>query len=228
MFSTITEAWNNNPVNEITTKLTNGSFQDKDSYASIYDFKQKQHTNHRKCTTDLINLSDTSLNLLSENSVDTDRSTYSPIKLSKTKSKSKSNSNSGLHTRSIDFSEFETDDTGTDTNTDTDTDSTNLSNIAMRDSRCTYSVRHLSKCKKCSRQLNRLINKKVHAQIDDILLNDKLNQVKKINMSKQADLDLTPTQISGLSETWKETLIIVVGAIIAIFIIYLATRSFYR
>ena len=209
MFSNITEAWHHNPVNEMTNKLKNGSFQDKTSQTNLYNFKQKQKSNQSKCTTNLINLSDTSLNLLSETEK-TDQSLYSPIKFSK--------DNKSM--QSMDFDEFET---GTNSEVLTPL-------FDKSDTRCTYNVRHLSKCKYCHKQLNKLINRKVKEKISDILLYDRLNQIKTLNTNSnkknyripESDLSL----IRGLSDTWKETLIIIVGAVIAIFIIYLATKSF--
>lgn len=216
MFSSITEAWDYNPVNEITNKLTKGSFQEENVRADIFDFKQKQKSNHRKCTTDLINLSDDSMHLLSENASgsgdDSFLSTYSPIK---SKPKKKRVGSDKPHIQSVDFSEFESDHSVLDLSSDRPTPTD------FKDSRCTYSVRHLSKCQKCSKKLNRLINKKVNEKINDILLNDRLNQIKNIRDTPS----LPKSDVSGLSDTWKDTLIIIIGAIIAIFIIYLTTKS---
>ena len=171
----------------------------------------------------MASLSDTSINLLSENTstgkdLETEFSMYSPIRLKKNKSirpakisKSFGSGSSSLGLQSVDFSEFET-----------DTVESSDNNFSIKDSKCSYSVRHLSKCRKCYKQLNKLINKKVKEKINDIILDDKLKQLQH-NYIPSPNQQLGTT---GLSDTWKETLIIIVGAVIAIFIIFLTTKSF--
>lgn len=220
MFSSIDEAWDNNPVREITNKLTNGSFN-KDH--------QSNHTNIYKFKKDPPN-SDSGINLLSEDmsigqDFTTNFSSCSPLGKSletgfsnsttKVKNRPKQKSiNSNIS--SVEFSEFET--------------TANMSTtepVHPVGTECSFSIRHLNKCNKCFTQLNKLINKKVKGKINDIFLDINLNQIKLGQLNQQSpppQLQLAPQ--TGLSDSWKETLIIIVGAVIALFIIFLITKSF--
>jgi len=218
MFSSINEAWNNNPVKEITNKLTAGSFnKTQPDHTNIYNFKSNLSD-----LSDPSAASDSGINLLSEDmsvgqNMQTSFRSYSPVKFkSKSKSKSmpKSKSKSILKPApisSVDFSEFET-------SGPTDTTPANAF-----DSRCSYSVKHLDKCARCTAQLNKLINKKVKEKINDIFLDINMTQLKMNNINQPPPQVAPPTTIS---DSWKETLIIMVGAVIAIFIIFLITKSF--
>jgi hypothetical protein len=222
MFSSIDEAWDNNPVKEITNKLTNGSFnKDQSNHTNIYKFKQNIPDEKKSA----IN-SDSGINLLTEDmsigqNFQTNFSSCSPISKFKNKTKS-SNSGSGpKNVSSVEFSEFET-----TVNNMSTTDQITPINIAGTD--CSFSARHLNKCSKCSTQLNKLINKKVKEKINDIFLDINLNQIKSGHLNQQPQQPLPQLQLSpqtGLSDSWKETLIIIAGAVIVIFIIFLMTKS---
>lgn len=199
MYSTISDAWNNNPINQINNKLRNDSFNDHTSHANIFNLSSKQKLNRQTCTTDLIGASDTSINLLSEADMksDTNYASFSPI---------------NLRRKSNRFSDF-----------DSDSDS-----LDIPDSRCTYSVRHLSKCARCYKQLNKLIDKKVNAKISDIILDDRLKNLQNKPVAEPIQPNQNQLILSGISDIWKETLILIIGAVIAIFLIYLASRAFTR
>ena len=218
MFSSIPDAWNNNPVKEITNKLMTGGFnKNKLDHTDIYNFKQELSES----------ASESGINLLSEDmsvgqNLQTRFSSYSPVKFkNKPKSKLKSNLKSNSKTvPSIDFSEFETSGI-TDTSMPTRPSH-------MLDSRCSYSVKHLDKCTRCYAQLNKLINKKVKEKVNDIFLDINMSQLRMNNQPVQSQTQpqsASPTS-TGLSDSWKETLIIIVGAVIAIFIIFLITKCF--
>lgn len=223
MFSSIDEAWDNNPVKEITNKLTNGSFnKDQSNHTDIYKFK-KNISDEKKSA---IN-SDSGINLLTEDmsigqNFQTNFSSCSPVKFKNKAKSTRTNSNSRFNNvPSVEFSEFET---TIGSNNMSTTDKITPINITATD--CSFSIRHLNKCNKCSSQLNKLINKKVKEKINDLFLDINLNQIKlgQLNQQPLPQLQLAPQ--TGLSDSWKETLIIIAGAVIIIFIIFLITKSF--
>lgn len=223
MFSSIDEAWDNNPVKEITNKLTNGSFnKDQSNHTDIYKFK-KNISDEKKSS---IN-SDSGINLLTEDmsigqNFQTNFSSCSPVKFKNKAKSTGTNSNSRFNNvPPVEFSEFET---TIGSNNMSTTDKITPLNITATD--CSFSIRHLNKCNKCSSQLNKLINKKVKEKINDLFLNINLNQIKlgQLNQQPLPQLQLAPQP--GLSDSWKETLIIIAGAVIVIFIIFLITKSF--
>jgi len=78
-------------------------------------------------------------------------------------------------------------------------------------SECLSVTNHLKNCNKCYAQFKKLIDKKVNNKLHDIMLFNNLNR--------------QPTTDIQSSDSWKETLIIVVGAVIVIFILYMITNS---
>jgi len=68
------------------------------------------------------------------------------------------------------------------------------------DTECVFNVEHLKNCNKCYSKVKKLIDSKVSNKIKD----------------KKKDF---------LSDSWKETLIIICGAIIALFLIFLISKS---
>jgi hypothetical protein len=197
MFSSINEAWDHNPVKEITNKLTKGSFNKPDTDPTeIYKFSQQA-------------TSDSTLNLLSEDmsvgrNMNTRYDSCSPVKF-KTKKKIKKD------VPSIDFSEFE------------NTSATDVSPTTPVDSKCSYMVRHMSKCTRCYDKLNKLVDKRVKEKLNDVFLDYNLYQLKNTPPTQPI---VSQPSTDNKSDSWKETLIIVVGAIIAILIIFLITKCF--
>jgi hypothetical protein len=84
-------------------------------------------------------------------------------------------------------------------------------------SKCFYSMKHLKKCDKCHYKLKALINSKVNKKFDEMILKSKMKQLQNATAHTQPYVPK--------SDSWKETLIIVVGAIIAIFIIFILVKS---
>jgi hypothetical protein len=197
MFSSI-NVWDHDPVKEITNKLTSGAFHKPETDPTeIYKFSQNI-------------ASESSLNLLSEDmgagkNIGTRYSSCSPVKF-KTKKKIKKD------VPSIDFSEFENTSMGETT-----------SPVTPIDSKCSYMVRHMSKCRRCYDKLNKLIDKKVKEKVNDMFLDANLQQLKTFNSNRSI---ASPPPLDNKSDSWKETMIIVVGAIIAILIIFLITKCF--
>ena len=221
MFSNINEAWGSDPVKEMTEKLSKGAFQTHNGHSNIYNFKNQNNSLNNKKTNpplqDIVSLSDNSINLLSETTSDyqkkdavkgfleaSDYGSYAPVHFSRLPKKNKLRSSKQPSITSLNFSDT--------------TDSNFLESVD--DSRCSYSVKHLKKCDRCYYKLKRLIDNKVNKKIDDILLDTKMRQLQNAALIQQP---IAQSQSTGgtTSDSWKETLIIIVGAIIAIFIIFL-------
>jgi hypothetical protein len=78
---------------------------------------------------------------------------------------------------------------------------------------CDDIIKHVRKCKKCNRKLTQIMERKVKAEYHDIYMNNKTDDNK----------DKTYSLITG--NNIKDSLIIVMGAIIIIFIIFLLSRK---
>uniref|UniRef100_A0A6C0CBY3 Uncharacterized protein n=1 Tax=viral metagenome TaxID=1070528 RepID=A0A6C0CBY3_9ZZZZ len=88
----------------------------------------------------------------------------------------------------------------------------NTSDFVERDEPgCTAVTNHLQNCDRCYAQFKKMVDRKVNDRLHDIMLFS--------NINRQTDINTTQ------SDSWKETLIIVVGAVIVIFILYLMTKS---
>lgn len=85
--------------------------------------------------------------------------------------------------------------------------------------RCNYTINHLSKCNRCYDRFKTLINSKVSKKLDEMLLDNKLRQLQ--NNVVQPFQNTNPIY----SDSWKDSLVIVVGAILAIFIIFLIVKT---
>ena len=234
MFSNITEAWSYDPVKEITDKLSKGAFRTNAEQNEIFKFKNLKDSNKndskndsKNNSKDISNLSDIdSLSLLSENTLasntimNSDYGSFAPINFNKYQKKSHHGKNKII-----------TDDS--DSNSDSNL---NFFSESEHESRCNYSVKHLKKCDKCYFKLKKLVNSQVHKKVDEIILENKMKQLQEtMTLPKTQNsfpsgqtmtTQLIPyTQNNSTSESWKETLIIVIGAIIAIFIIFLVAKS---
>ena len=195
MFSNITEAWNNDPVKEMTNKLIN---------SDVFNFKEQGNkANQLRCPgmtkcedtdnsrtdnsrMDSLSLSDNSISLLSENSLNSDYSSFAPVDFTYNRKAFSSDASEG-------------------------------------NPQCSYSIRHLKKCGRCYHRLKKLIDRKIKKKFDDIMLDEKMRQIQSANHVPVPAYQ--PLGSFGLSDAWKETLIIIIGAIIALFIIFLIVRS---
>lgn len=219
MYSNITDAWTHDPVREMSDKLSNGAFRNNND-SQIYNLKNSSNNNvihspiqYKNRTKTDLNLSEAnSLSLLSENptdtksidfkSIDSDFSPfapYAPAKFDKYSKKKNYKIPKG--------SQWDSDD---------DSDS-------IHDSRCNYSVKHLKKCDRCYDNLKKLVNKKVNERFDEIMLDAKLKQLQTLN-SQPINVSTVPLIQTGNNISYKEILIIVVGAIIALIIIFLIVK----
>lgn len=195
MFSNISDAWDHDPVKEISNKLSNGSFKTNTEYNKIFDFKNRNPGNKIMKSDDVLSLSDVnSLKFISDDN--SDCSSFAPINFNKYLKKFPGKSNK------------------------------NNFNESLENSKCTYGVKHIKKCDKCYDQLKHFINTKVNKKFDELILENKMKQLQ--NTSHILHQPTPYIQNSTKSDSWKEVLIIVVGAIIAIFIIFLIVKSIYK
>ncbi|XWV26415.1 hypothetical protein QJ857_gp0654 [Tupanvirus soda lake] len=228
MFSNITEAWNFDPVKEMTDKLSKGAFRANTDQSEIFNFKsQSNNINQTKVnnakTNDIISLSDgNSLSLLSENTtgintLDSDFGSFAPVNFDKYSNKKKQNKNK--YSKRYDSISSDSDLSSTD---------------SLEESRCNYSVKHLKKCDRCYDRLKKLVNTKVNRKFDEIILDTKMKQLQNVTAPQFPILQQPQSQPyiqntpNSNSDSWKETLIIVIGAIIAIFIIFLIVKAMHK
>lgn len=189
-FANIIEAWNHDPVKEITNKLSKGEFKIATEQSEFFDFK---NANSVGAT---VSLSDNNLygsdascgtsdfglgNLGCLNSLDSLGSLDSLV------GPKRPDNSKGL--------------------------------CDSAGSKCSFSIKHLNKCDNCYLKLKQLINKKVNEKFDNILLENKF---------KQLQTTFVPPSYDQRSDSWKETLVIMVGAIIAIFLIFMIVKIFYK
>ncbi|XWV25153.1 hypothetical protein QJ856_gp0619 [Tupanvirus deep ocean] len=229
MFSNITEAWNYDPVKEMTDKLSKGAFRTNTDQSEIFNFKsQSNNINQTKINNakpkDIISLSDgNSLSLLSENTtgintLDSDFGSFAPVNFDKY-SNNKKKQNKNKHSKRYDSISSDSDLSSTD---------------SLEESRCDYSVKHLKKCDRCYDRLKKLVNSKVNRKFDEIILDTKMKQLQNVTVPQFPILQQPQAQSYAQniptpnSDSWKETLIIVIGAIIAIFIIFLIVKAMHK
>ena len=283
MFSTITEAWNNNPVNEMTNKLNSSKRSaEQETDVDIYNFKTEKlvdksdkHTNgilkHMidqqpfRVDPEISESGTTStVNLLSEDVSMIGKSKYmsypshrnSKKKKNKLRELSGSSGEYSSNPLSIDFSEFDDSPIGGVRGDlammDSASDTINLSTMSgtptptsyqnphkIGDSRCSYSVTHLKKCDRCYNKLNRMINRMVKNRVDNLFIEANMKQLQLAAINNHANAQTqSPVPIASItpvptglfamptSDSWKETLIIIIGGIIAMLIIYLIAKCF--
>lgn len=217
MFSNINEAWGHDPVKEITDKLSKDSFKTNTDHSEIFNFKnQNNYTNQQRVNNvtnkskDSLSLSDiNSLSLLSENTVasnNTDYGSFAPVNFGKYSKKKPPK---------INYHRFN----------DSDFSDSESSSDSIRDTKCDYSVKHLKKCDKCYNGLKKLINSKVNKKFDEMILENKMKQIQNATIPVPVTPQVPYVPNNSGSDSWKETLIIVIGAIIAMFIIFLIVKS---
>lgn len=224
MFSNINEAWNNDPVREMTSKLARGEFKTQTELANVFKFKDhnnnlndvqlknnshdnnifRKNNNSNNNSIDLSSLSSPNNAAdLTDSDLFSDFSPYAKVNFNSDHKKKRNNSHKRHDYSSIDSLNMVSD-------TDTATDS-----------KCSYSARHLKKCKKCYVKLNKLVEKEFKKRVDDIIMNVKMNQLNQPHtLIPQMPYPVSPQ----LSDSWKETLVITIGAIFAIFIIFLMIK----
>lgn len=246
MYSSITEAWSHDPVKEMTDKLSNGSFilnsEENGDYNSKKNMQNMQNMrnnrNQEKMLLDKynnsLNISDiNSISLMSDNMLVPARNSidYGPFAPAKFDKFSKKNNYNRRPNYNI--------------NIDSDTENSVSDYFYDKSSRhshhkCNYSVRHLKNCDRCYEKLKQLINDKVDKRFDEMMLDYKLKQIQNVSSNQilqtshhtqpqQAVQPIQPfqpfQQIQTNTNSWKETLIIVIGVLIALFIMFLIIKA---
>lgn len=220
MFSNIHEAWSKDPVKEMTDRLSKGDFKNENEFANAFKFKD--HNNHingqavrsaqetNTTTTSLrdhhqsIDLSSLTPDLRRDHSLDNtlSLSTYSDIS----------------SYAPVDFKR----------NKKMRYDFLDSESEPFSDSRCSYSIKHLKKCGKCYRSLIKLIEKKIKKKMDDVIIDMKFKQLQTQHLASPPALPAPIISTPIMSDSWKETLIIVMGAIITLFLIFLIVKSLWK
>lgn len=192
MFSSITEAWDKNPVREITNKLKES--EKNYTHADLFNLRKDSSV-----TEESIHLLSTSLDTNLSLSLDQNLASF-PSKNYRI-----------LPSEKKDSAKVENFDS---TETHTFTDSLRES---MNHSKCAYHTRHFKKCDQCYQRLKELIDEKVNRKINDVIIDEKLKQLNNLQRS--------PSEKKTSSDTWKEILIIVSGALIALLLILLIFKT---
>jgi hypothetical protein len=220
MFSSINEAWGQDPVKDMTRRLKSGEFTRPPEQAQIYKMnKNLSNSKNQDLSTDgdILSLSDQSLRLGSDSDSE---DIYGSISFGGFKNSGKNLSRKpqrkiqGRKKHQVKFLQSDT------SSPDDFSDSDDYS----EPNECAYSIKHLNKCGHCYRKLIKIIDKKVKQKCDSALLDAKLRQIQNQSVQNPSS---SPVQSSiSNNDSLKETLIIVIGAVIAIFIIFLITKSF--
>jgi hypothetical protein len=213
MFSNIHEAWNKDPVKEMTDRLNRGEFKSEPDLVNAFKFKDHNNNiNSQSCggsksppvrdSGKSISLQDSlklesSDPMLSLSTYSAPESLYAPVNFKK---------------KHMDYDLLTS-----------ETDRMSLDTMSMTDSKCSYSIKHLRKCGRCYRSLIKLVEKKIKKRIDDAVIDMKFKQLQSQHLAAPQP---APTTI--VSDSWKETLIIVFGAVITMFLIFLIVRSLWK
>lgn len=202
MFSNINEAWGNDPVKEMTNKLSNGGFITP---------KGTSNTKNKEA----LSLSDiNSLSLISENTNastnDSDFGPFAPANF--TKNKKKHNNRYKLDSDSDD-SDYQ------------DTKCAQSIKHLKNCNRCYDKLKDLINSK-VNQKFDELILENKLKQLQSAISTPiAVPPTPQPNYQNQQNTNQNTNQNNTRNDTWKETLIIVIGAIIAIFIIFLIVKS---
>lgn len=83
---------------------------------------------------------------------------------------------------------------------------------------CEYGSKHLKSCQKCRQKIKKMINKKLQKRRQQIELDHRIKQLS----------DPIIMNNSESKDCWKNTLIIIIGIIIALIVIFLIIRCLIR
>jgi hypothetical protein len=92
---------------------------------------------------------------------------------------------------------------------------------------CSKIINHVNTCAKCKLKLDRIIKKKVKEECEDLLFENKLLKLQSPPNGTSAQSTSTISSLtgkSGMSDNFKETMIILVAAIVVVFIIFIIFR----
>ncbi|QGR53897.1 hypothetical protein [Moumouvirus maliensis] len=210
----ITEAWERDPVKGMTKKISDGIFNaDRDKNKTIYKFKNDSKDFNSLSLSDNYSLSSkNSLSLKNSPkiSLDSDISTVLPSNFKK---------RGGIKNNILNLSEI------------INSDSSFTENGF--NTKCEHSIKHIKKCNKCYDQLKKIVDNKVMKKMDEIILDNKLKQIQAFtpnltqqNTQQNISQNIPQNNSSIINkDSWKETLVIVIGVIIALFIIFLIIKA---
>lgn len=207
LYSDISEAWKNDPVKEMTNKLSMGTIKSYPERSEIFNFKN--YINNPK--KDTLSLTE-SISIMSdgESPYETHKSHIPYASFTNKFDKSRFISNNHKQSYPKKYKKY------------THRNSSDFSDM-VSESKCDYSIRHLRKCNRCYDKIRQLINSQVNKKLDEIILDNKMKQIQNNIPVSQPIANNTAS-----SDSWKETLIIISGAIIALFIIFLIVKLIYK
>jgi hypothetical protein len=227
MYSNIEEAWSANPIKEMEKKLQGReSLNDLQPRITV---PEAQHSLPTQASTVGINVnnetempqrskqttSESSFNPFSETEkYDPTFSPYATV-ISETMRKNKMLAKSKLAKKVTIDDTSDTMDTLSDLDLSSSVNSETSPKRKNQDP-CRYSAKHMKTCSKCNKKLKKIINRRIKSKADDIILEYHRNQ-NRIP---------PPQEKSNSNDSLKETLILVGGALIALFIIFLIARTF--
>lgn len=227
-FSSINEAWSNDPVKEMTRKLNDGKFIKPPENIKAYKINGTD-ANEASLTENTINIdldSDSMVNSKFPQESTDPFSSISSLSLDKMKPrKGKGKHKSGMKMNRTNKKKHWLD-YSLDTSDGSDADGTDdqMEFESSPVDECNYSIKHLKKCGYCYRKLKKIIDRKVNERCNDFMRETNMKQ-SQMNQNQQP---LPFTSMIPMNDSWKETLIIVCGAIIVIFILFLITKSLGR
>ena len=253
MFSNITEAWSHDPVKEMTNRLSNGTFDGNGAaYGEIFKNKPQINDPNAKTQYPLINvkslskntqskntlskhtqskhvapLSDiNSISLLSDDVLIDDQSDFGPfapvnfdkysILKNNKKHYHKNFSKNNNRKKNYIMKNYHLMD---------DTDTSDIMTEDSHPSKCMFSMRHLKNCDNCYGKLKYLIDAKVNKKFDEMILENKMKQLQAMTAPIYSQQSNVQSNNNTKSDSWKEILIIVIGTVIAIFIIFLIVKT---
>lgn len=227
MFATIRDSIYNDPVKEITKKLNNKNSDGRNIFNNQTDYSK---TNLNRVNRDQINSNQ--INQYFDNRTKSDfddNYTGSQNNGSEINILTDNNSLLNLASDAADFGGYAPFNYNDNTHSFINTDEDHLSYNRNRNtdipekytkSRCNYSINHLEQCDNCYNKMNRLIETKVNKKFDELMLQEKIKQLEN-----SLDAKNSKNYNKKSSESWKDTMIIILGAVIVIFMIFLIVRS---
>lgn len=222
MFSNIHEAWNKDPVKEMTSRLNSGEFKNEDDFTNVFKFKDHNNninTQNSFATHKPTQIGDTDINTVSLKLSDLNVPSKKNLGLSSDNALSLSTYTGPSARKSSKMTNYDF------LNSDEHSVFDSVSQSPYFDTKCSYSIKHLKKCGKCYRALLKVIEKKIKKRIDDVVIDLKFKQIQ----SQHLNATTQPSNTNfNMTDSWKETLIIVLGAIITMFLIFLIVRSIWR
>lgn len=248
MFSNINEAWNNDPVKEISDKLSNGYFSDvnisdtfkinlnKNSLNPIQvsgiaenaEYPLKRQVNQKsKQNNDIISLTDNNSISLSEYTDNSSEPDYFDKTRQRNHIRKKQELNNHPQKRRQEIVHTYTDDSDT-------INSVNTSDF-FNESKCNHSMKHFKNCNRCCDKIKKLVNIQVNEKLDEIILDNKLKQLQTMPIQAMP-LQQTTGNIncpaskdnSVTSDLWKNVLIITIGIIVVLILIFLIVKTIYK